>query len=145
MIRLDHRGRKKMDLSDRRKKSHFKAAFTRLTNLGDWIAFAQSRKRPAGIPSSPHTAYSGTGWQNYGDWLGTGNVHSKNRKFQSFKQARAFARKLRLKTATEWLTYAKSRKRPDDIPFCPRVAYAGKGWQGWDDWLGTGRKRRATI
>jgi hypothetical protein len=61
--------------------------------------------------------------------------------WRSFKDARAFARGLKLKNGTEWLAYVKSGKRPHDIPAYPYDAYADAGWMGLGDWLGTERRR----
>jgi hypothetical protein len=42
---------------------------------------------------------------------------------------------------TNWREYARSEKRPKDIPHSPQLAYANKGWVGLDDWLGTDKTR----
>ena len=57
--------------------------------------------------------------------------------WRSFEEARAFARKLGLKSFAGWIAY--SGKRPNDIPSNPNLTYADAGWNGWGDWLGTGR------
>ena len=64
-------------------------------------------------------------------------------RFRPFREARAFVRKLRLRTADEWYCYCKGLfpekgTRPPDIPAGPWTIYAGKGWEGMGDWLGTG-------
>jgi len=56
-----------------------------------------------------------------------------------FKEARSFVHKLNLKTQKEWQKYAKSTKRPGDIPGTPEASYKNLGWGGYGDWLGTGR------
>jgi hypothetical protein len=58
--------------------------------------------------------------------------------FRSFKKARAFVRSLGLKTEEQWFAYARSGKKPTDIPAGPRRTYANDGWIGMGDWLGTG-------
>jgi len=42
--------------------------------------------RPEGMPSQPDSKYKDSGWVNWGEFLGTGNVHSKT--FLSFTKAR---------------------------------------------------------
>mgnify|MGYP003347089501 CR=1 FL=1 len=42
----------------------------KLTGLKDWWKYCKSGKKPASIPSSPHTAYAKK-WKGYGDWVGT--------------------------------------------------------------------------
>jgi len=57
-----------------------------------------------------------------------------------FEEAREFARGLGLTNTSEWYAWTKSDERPADIPSSPNKAYRGK-WEGWGDWLGTGRRR----
>src|SRR5262249_1267087 len=60
--------------------------------------------------------------------------------WRDFEEARAFVRSLRLKSQIEWRDYAKSRKKPNDIPSAPWDVYAGAGWESLIDWLGDGRR-----
>jgi hypothetical protein len=101
-------------------------------------AYCASGARPADIPARPSQTYANSGWLGYGDWLGTGTVSTRMRKFRSFKRARAFARSLGLKSQREWSVYCKSGKKPRDIPQSPHEVYADVGWLGLGDWLGTG-------
>jgi len=59
----------------------------------------------------------------------------RERRYRSFKKARAFVRGLGLKSAGEWREYIKSDMKPDDIPVAPHHVYANDGWAGWSDWL----------
>ena len=77
-----------------------------------------------------------------GDWLGTGTIAPRLREYRSFKEARAFVRRLGLKSQCEWRAYCKSGKKPDDIPANPNRTYAKAGWAGMGDWLGTGTVAR---
>src|SRR5262249_28749958 len=81
--------------------------------------------------------YAETGWAGYGDWLKTGMVATHLRQYKSFKEARAYVHGLGLKSETQWRTYCKSGKKPDDIPAHADRTYANAGWAGWGDWLGT--------
>ena len=83
-----------------------------------------------------------------GDWLGTGYIAVSKRKFRSFKEARKFARRLKLGGQKEWLSYCRGESsrhgpKPADIPANPEGTYADRGWSGYRDWLGTDRKRQA--
>ena len=134
-------------------RSFYKArAFVRrlkLKALWEWEQFCHGNiptkgQRPHDIPIAPRDVYRNNGWQGYGDWLGTGRIASHQRKFRSFKSARAFARKLHLNNSTEWTQFCQGKlpnkgKLPDDIPKSPLFTYRDKGWQGIGDWLGTGR------
>jgi len=121
----------------------------KLRSRAEWIAFTQGKlprlgKLPTDIPAIPHQTYANNGWKGMGDWLGTGNIATYLKKFRSFREARIFARKLRLKSYTEWRTFCKGamprlRRLPVDIPANPYKTYHTKGWLTWGDWLGTGR------
>ena len=96
-------------------------AFARSLNLksGEWSTYRKSGKKPDNIPSNPNRTYAEAGWVGMGDWLGTGAIASHLREFLSFREARAFAHSLNLKSETEWRAYCKSGKRPSNIPSNP--------------------------
>jgi hypothetical protein len=83
--------------------------------------------------------YAGEGWLSWGDWLGTGRIASYKNKWRDFAEVRAFARSLGLKSREEWLAFARSERRPADLPTKPWRTYAKEGWAGMGGWLGTGR------
>ncbi len=115
--------------------------FSRALNLksGDeWLQFVKSGQLPSDIPSNPQNTYRYSGWLGMGDWLGTGTIAKKLRKYCSFTEARKFAQNLKLKSQKEWFRFARSGKLPTDIPASPHISYAGSGWNGFGDWLGTG-------
>ena len=56
-----------------------------------------------------------------------------------FEEARKFVRSLGLKSQKEWVAWAKTGQKPDDIPSSPSSVYKDRGWVSWGDWLGTGR------
>lgn len=98
---------------------------------------------PPDIPADPRYYYADKGWVGYGDWLGTGRDATWQRRFRSFGEARAFAQNLGLRNSAEWRDFCKGclpekGLLPSDIPGTPARTYAGKGWVGMGDWLGTG-------
>jgi hypothetical protein len=105
----------------------------------EWADYCKSDKRPPDIPYEPHVVYANEGWSGLGDWLGPGRVANKDRQYRPFAAAREFVRGLGLKSREDWSAYAKSGKRPADIPAYPEGVYANEGWSGVGDWLGTGR------
>ncbi|KEQ55853.1 putative glycosyl hydrolase 12 protein [Marine Group I thaumarchaeote SCGC AAA799-N04] len=107
-----------------------------LKNEREWISFCKSKKKPNDIPSVPRHHYTKE-WKGLGDWLGTYTIAPQNKKFRSFKQARRFARKLKLNSYFAWVQYYKTNALPTDIPTTPNRTYKNKGWKGWNDWLGT--------
>jgi len=109
-----------------------------LNGKKEWFEYARSGKKPDDIPATPNEVYKDKGWKGWGDFLGTGSIHHKDRTYRSFKKARAFAQSLNLKGHKEWQEYCKSGKKPDDIPATPNQIYKGKGWKNWGGFLGTG-------
>ncbi len=119
-----------------------------LKNQKEWRAFCkgnylEKEKKPDDIPASPHTTYVGKGWQNWGEWLGTGTTATFLKTYQPFNQAREYARNLGLQSLAEWKAYCKGGyttkgTKPEDIPVCPDLTYKDDGWLGYGDWLGTG-------
>jgi superfamily II DNA or RNA helicase len=110
----------------------------RLTNQKQWFAFTKTGHLPIDIPANPNQTYKDHGWNGYGDWIGTGEIAPRLRRFRSFVDAREFARNLNLKSKTAWFDFIKSKRLPSDIPTNPSSAYREVGWSGYGDWLGTG-------
>jgi len=110
-----------------------------LQSGADWHEWAKSEARPDDIPADPRGTYKNKGWVSMGDWLGTGRVASFNMAYRPFREARKFVRGLGLTSRNAWETWAKSGRKPENIPANPSLVYQSKGWSGWGDWLGTGR------
>jgi hypothetical protein len=109
-----------------------------LRSSDEWYEYCSSGKKPTDIPVNPRSAYRTKGWLSMGDWLGTEAVATYLREYRGFSEARAFVRRLGLKSKDEWATYRKSGKKPADIPSNPQKVYGRAGWAGWGDWFGTG-------
>lgn len=90
-------------------------------------------KLPHDIPLGARKIYKEK-FKSMGDWLGTGRVADKYKEFRSFNEAKKYARNLNLTSAKEWGIYAKSGKKPSDIPSGPQNYY--KEWVSWYDFLG---------
>ena len=104
----------------------------------EWKKFCDSGKKPIDIPFSGYITYKNKGWINAADYFGHNRTPPQFRKYKSYKNAKAFVKKLNLKTQKEWKEYAVSGKKPDDIPSNPSNTYKKKGkWKGYGDWLGT--------
>ena len=110
----------------------------KLKSYKEWAKFCKTDRKPTDIPSSPDAVSKyKTQWVSWDDWLGNGYVAHKFRKYQTFKEARIFARKLGLKNHQEWLLFLKTNKRPRNIPSAPDNYYKMSGWISWGDWLKT--------
>ena len=115
--------------------------FVRNLNLksqAEWRSYVKSGNLPDSIPSAPNHNYKNKGWISWGDWLGTGFIATRLRKYRSYPEARAYVQKLNLKSGAEWIEFTKFGKLPDDIPINPVQVYKNTGWKGMGDWLGTG-------
>jgi hypothetical protein len=108
----------------------------RLKNQKSWITYCKSGKKPNNIPTNPNVIYKKE-WKGVGDWLGTGRVADQNKEFLSFKEAKKFVHKLKIKGEKQWREYCASGNKPDNIPASPGNTYK-KEWIGVGDWLGTG-------
>jgi hypothetical protein len=109
----------------------------------EWKAFCKSGK-PRDIPAGPHNVYKGKGWVSMGHWLGTNTIAPRQRReklYPPFNEARLFARSLKLRTQKQWYDYCRGRIKglppiPANMSKSPASTYAGKGWNGFPDWLG---------
>jgi hypothetical protein len=110
-----------------------------LRSQREWIQYCNSGRKPPDIPSCPDKVYERSGWTSLGDWLGTGTVHPGNRIYRPFPEARRHVQALQLKGQQEWRLYCKSGQKPAAIPANPDNVYRETGWNGYGDWLGTGR------
>jgi hypothetical protein len=90
-----------------------------LTSHKEWVKYCKSGYKPLDISYNPDREYKHKGWMSWGDWLGTGNLASKNKKYLPFKEAREIIRSLNLKTTKEFQAYQKSDNRHSDIPCAP--------------------------
>ena len=111
-----------------------------LKSQSEWNLYCKSGQKPDDIPSGPNQAYKSE-WLGYGDWLGTGNIANHQMEFLEFSIARKIVRKLKIPSATSWMSYCKGKSKhlpikQDDIPARPDITYRHSGWVDWSDWLG---------
>jgi len=104
----------------------------------EWRKYCTSKNKPNSIPTHPHVIYKTKGWKDWGDFLGTGNVAPKDKKYISFDKARKIIQSKNLKSRKEWRLFTKDPKFPKEISKGPELYYKNKGWKGMGDWLGTG-------
>jgi hypothetical protein len=90
---------------------------------------------PARIPKRPDRAYKKE-WQGWGDFLGHHNEYPFIKKsYRSFDEAKKYAHSLGLVTKADWVAFAKTDEKPEDIPSRPDLIYRDE-WFTWKDWLG---------
>jgi hypothetical protein len=107
----------------------------KITSQKEWIAFCKSGKKPNNIPTSVANVYKNKGWKNWGEFLGTGKVADNEKKYRTFSDAKKFVQKLNIKSQSEWRAFAKTKKKPLDIPFKVERTYSQE-WISWGDFLG---------
>jgi len=106
-----------------------------LKSQKEWLKYCRSGEKPVDIPQSPWNVYPDD-WIDLFDWLGGSQARRNPEAYRPFKDARAFARRLGIKTIKRWAAYCESGKKPNDIPKWPSGPYA-KDWIDWADWLGS--------
>lgn len=116
----------------------FENAKTFVKSLGlktrfEWKLFCKSGKKPHNVPEYPTFIYSAN-WKGWSDWLGSNNSKIK---FNSFVEARRYARAVNLNSKKEWIDFCSSGNKIVEVPVAPETVYK-KEWNGWADWLGTG-------
>ncbi|MDO9055066.1 MAG: hypothetical protein Q7U69_00825 [Sulfuricurvum sp.] len=127
----------------------------------EWKKYTQGKlngyqTKPIDIPSSPDVVYSE--YINIADWLGyKGKIKPKKGAnlldhWWPFEEARSFARKLGLKTSSEWIDYCEGKypnlpPKPTPIPKQPSATYKNYGtdWISWADWLGDSSKNKTKV
>jgi superfamily II DNA or RNA helicase len=109
----------------------------KIKNQREWNEFVKSGEKPNDIPSNPQRTYKKAGWENWRDWLGSGNESNRSKQFRPFPQALHFVHKLKLNSTKQWRDYIKTEEKPSDIPTNPNNAYKNNGWKDWPHWLGT--------
>jgi ribosomal protein L30/L7E len=107
----------------------------KLKNQNEWFSYGKSGNKPEEIPLYPSTVYKDKGWINWGDWLGTLTIATQFKEFQSFENAREYARSLKLSGNLKWMKHLKENNI-NNYPRNPAKTYKDKGWKDWEDFLG---------
>ena len=102
----------------------------------DFRTWIKSENKPPNFPANPKRTYKEE-WENWGVFLGTGNVYNGNKKFMSYSEAKDFARSLKFRNKRQFHKWSKLGNRPHNFPADPRGAYKEK-WEGYGIFLGTG-------
>ena len=106
--------------------------------LKDFRKLKIQNKIPKDIPYNPNQVYIDK-WVDWGNFLGTGRVHNKNKKFISYKEVKKLVRSHNIKISADYYSFYKSYENKHLIPAIPNRSYKNKGWKNWIDFLGTNR------
>ena len=103
----------------------------------DWYKYTKSNSFPKNYPVHPNRVYRKE-WKGWSDFLGSKRA-IKVKKYKSIDEVMKIVKKYKISSQKEWGEFAKSDKRPVDVPSDVRNAYQDKGWINWAHFLG--RKR----
>ena len=100
-----------------------------LESRSQWREYCNTGRKPSDIPSSPSTYYENE-WKDWGDWLGTGTLSPKNKKFLPFDEAKKLVQALNLRSIAQWNDYCKSGRKQAGLPTNPSSSYKEFGKVG---------------
>ena len=102
----------------------------KLKSRKEWMEYCKSGKLPKDIPFQPIDVYKNRGYTTMGDWLGTGYIANRDRKYlppiEAKIEARKYQKKLGIKTETQWIEAHKAGKISANLPRYPYDAYGNK-------------------
>ena len=109
-----------------------------LKTMEEFKNYAKNNGLPKKFPLYPARVYANKGWVDWGRFLGHNRIHSNNRVYLSYDEAKVIVHKLNFKKATEYFKYGKEGNLPTNIPNNPHGVYTKqKTWVNWIDWLGS--------
>jgi len=93
------------------------------------------------LPERPHLEYRDSEWISWEDWLGS------EIPYRDFKSTRKFIHSLKLRERKDWDYFCRGKlphkpARTENIYAFPEIAYRNNGWNGWEDWLGSGMNQK---
>lgn len=117
-----------------------------LSTKSEFQLFARSNRCPPEIPVAPHYVYLTSGWQGYADFLGAPvRGAAATKRYWTYEQARDYVQTLGFATTSQWSSWSRSDRRPPEIPVAPHLAYRGKGWSTWADFLGAPYQKASQL
>ena len=111
----------------------------KLKGQKEWRQHTKSKNFPIDIKKHPYRYKELT---SIGDFLGTGSIATRLKKYRSYKEAKKYAQKLKLKNQKEWLKHTNSKDFPIDIKVNPN---SYKEFTGMGDFLGTGNLHKKNF
>ena len=117
-------------------KECLKENLTRKEKYQSWV----SNNPDKNCPYSPERVFKNK-WVSWGDFLQTGKIPDiqKNKNYLSYSEAKEYIKQFNIKTEDEYISWAKTLSRPENIPLQPRKSYKCKGgWVSFNDFLDNG-------
>ena len=110
----------------------------------DWKKCPKS-EFPDSIPKDAERVYKKTGeWVSFPHFIGKTADPIGSSKRISFAEVKKFVHGLGLKRQNDWIAFAKTNQRPDNICASVRDQYPDE-WVSWGDFLGTGSVHRSKL
>ena len=78
----------------------------KLKGQKDWRIYCKSGNKPDDIPANPNTAYKDE-YKGFQDWLGSGNIANRDRKYKPFGESRKLIHSLQLRGTQDWRKFCK--------------------------------------
>jgi hypothetical protein len=112
-----------------------------LKSQEEWKVYKNSVNKPKNIPDNPEEIYRNRGWKGFQDWLGyeiDRSLFNNNSQysFLNYEESLEVVHKFKLTSEKEWKDFKKNGLKPENIPAQPERVYKGKGWKGFQEWLG---------
>jgi hypothetical protein len=98
----------------------------------EWKIYCKNNKFPCGVPTNPNREYSE--WVSWGDWLGTGAIACRFKKFLSLDECKAKVKELGIDSKSKYQSWVKENK-PKGFP-SSADRHFGISWVGF---LGTNK------
>jgi len=98
-----------------------------------WFKYWKENDKPKDIPFHPERTYANQ-WEGWGEFLGTVNIHPRDRELVSYEEAKNFVQINNIKSISEWQTFCSEGNVPDNIPHSPLMVY--DECKLWNDFLG---------
>jgi superfamily II DNA or RNA helicase len=100
-------------------------------------AWEKANGRTNGFPSNPDNYYRGKGWVDWPSFFEREKL-TPSSEMREFNEAKKYVQSLAFANISEYVEWAKSAKRPADIPVSPRVVYGKeKDWNGMAEFIGS--------
>lgn len=103
-----------------------------LNTQGEYKNYVRA-KSDSMLPSNPSRTYKNSGWESWGDWLGTNRIATFNRyESLTYEEAREYVISLGVRNEHEWKSIHNLESK---LPLDLRTRFS-EHWSGWKNFLG---------
>lgn len=109
----------------------------RPTTSKEYRELHKKKSIPHSLPHNAPHVYKNSGWDGWGDYLGTGNIAPQNKIFVDYEVAKSIIAEMEAPPSSqvEYFQYARNNLLPDGVPHSPSDVY-GEKFLGYQDYLG---------